>query len=284
MGATPNSSERFRIFVPVSAYKKSGSGATERRIGGLISTESEDLDGEVILQDGLDFSTFLDKGYFNDNHSPKMADSLGYPTTVQIVEKGQIMPNGRVAPARGTWAEGYLFPDYEPADKIWNLVNSMDKAGGSRNLGFSIEGEVLRRQGPNGKTVARARVDHTAITHCPKNGDTGVSQLVKSLANGVWQEPVGGAPPIPPNSDIDEIERELITRAATVGNTSDSPGNLGVTVPESLDDDLHIEKSDRVLSHAEAISWVLRRIPGLSRDRAEEFVSITSVAKSRNLL
>jgi len=53
------------------------------KIAGVISTEEVDLQGERVLQKGLDFGYFLKKGVFNYEHQPGAQNLLGYPTKVR---------------------------------------------------------------------------------------------------------------------------------------------------------------------------------------------------------
>ncbi len=52
------------------------------KIAGVISTDEVDLQGERVLQKGLDFSYFLKKGTFNYEHQSGAQNMLGYPTKI----------------------------------------------------------------------------------------------------------------------------------------------------------------------------------------------------------
>ena len=52
------------------------------KITGVISTDEVDLQGERVLQKGLDFSYFLKKGTFNYEHQAGAENMLGYPTKI----------------------------------------------------------------------------------------------------------------------------------------------------------------------------------------------------------
>jgi hypothetical protein len=177
------SSSSFQFFAPLTFFQKaSAEPGKQRRIAGVISTEKLDKQGEVVIQKGLDFSPFLEEGWFNDNHSKKTADILGYPDKngVKSFQKGDRLPDGTVAGSQLTWAEGYLL-DTPDADRIWNLGQALQKAGGARRLGYSIEGNVQRRTGPANKVVAKALVRNVAITNCPVGDGTRLEVLAKSL-------------------------------------------------------------------------------------------------------
>lgn len=178
-------SQDFEIFAPLRFYK---SGENDLAVAGVISTEALDQQGEVVLQDGLDFSYFMSKGWYNRNHGSRPEDVLGYPTQVIKFKKGQQLPDGTVAEANGTWAEGRLYGEYAPAREIWNLGAAIQKSGSGRALGFSIEGKIGARKGQDRKVIAQAQVHNVAITHCPVNADTRLLTLVKSLQNPTLAE------------------------------------------------------------------------------------------------
>jgi hypothetical protein len=136
-------------------------------IRGVISTESVDLQGETIAQNGLDFSYFLRKGWLNLDHKPGVENVLGYPLSVET--RG-----------RETHLEGVLLLDRPKAKEVYDTARSLQKAGGGRRLGFSIEGQVIERDPKNPKRILKARVLNCAITHNPINADTAL-ELLKSL-------------------------------------------------------------------------------------------------------
>lgn len=185
----------FQFFAPLSFFEKaSAPQGQRRRIAGIISTEVKDKQDEVLLQRGLDFSPFVKSGWFNDNHSKKTTDVLGYPDgDVKRFKKGDVLPDGQVAKSNGTWAEGYLLETPE-AERVWTLAQALKKSGDKRRLGFSIEGQVLERTGPGGKTVAKAIVRNVAITNCPVGEDTRLEVLAKSLARIEKGMTMGDAP------------------------------------------------------------------------------------------
>ena len=137
------------------------------KIAGVISTEEVDLQGERVLQKGLDFSYFMKKGTFNYEHQSGAENLLGYPT--KVVKR----PNY-------TEVEGVLLLDQPKARDIFETASAMRKAGGHRTLGFSVEGQVLERDPMDPKIVTKAKVINCAITSNPINPDTSL-ELMKSV-------------------------------------------------------------------------------------------------------
>jgi hypothetical protein len=138
------------------------------KIAGIISTDEVDLQGERVLQKGLDFSYFLKKGTFNYEHKPGAENMLGYPTKI-TQRKGY------------TEVEGVLLLDKPRARDIYETAAALNKAGGHRTLGFSVEGQVLARDEMDPKIVKKARVINCAITSNPINPDTTLN-LIKSVS------------------------------------------------------------------------------------------------------
>lgn len=243
----------FKFELPIEVWEKAGEPGKERRIGGIISTESKDRQGEVVLQRGLDFSEFVSNGWFNDNHSKATSDILGYPTKI---EKRTV--NGRPA----HFVEGYLLPDYPPADKIWKLAQSLQKTG--RRLGFSIEGSVVRRAGTNDTVIAAAKVRNVAITACPVNTDTGLDVLTKSLQAMEMSE--GG---------------EWFRRALMAGGDGGFGDGSALRV-ESLERDKHVlagptpTKKRKVLTKAEALEFLRSKYRGMTDAHAERIFSFAA--------
>ena len=170
----------FRVYCPLDAFEKAGE-EHAMRIGGVVSTDQLDKQGEKIVQSGLDFGEFMGSGWFNDNHGQKTTDVLGYPTDVKLVRKGDRLPNGKAADANGWWAEGYLL-DTDDGRKTFALCRSLAKS--PRRLGFSIEGKVVKRSEADPDTILRACVRNVAVTHCPVNPGTEMVALAKALSAG----------------------------------------------------------------------------------------------------
>jgi len=174
----------FRLMIPgLIAWEKSGD-EHAMRFGGIMTTDRLDRQAEVVFQDGLDFEPFLATGWFNDNHSQKTGDVLGYPTDVRRVKKGDSLPNGQISNVNGHWTEGYLL-DVPEARKVWSRIRALE-SNPHRRIGMSVEGSVLERgvTVDRRKLVKRAVVRNCAITHCPINVDTGVEALAKALISG----------------------------------------------------------------------------------------------------
>lgn len=267
--------DQFQFYAPLTFFEKADAAPGQQmRIAGVISTEKLDKQGEIVLQNGLNFDPFLEHGWFNDNHKKGTDDILGYPTAVKKFQKGEILPDGSVADSNGTWAEGWLIPSGR-GKKIWELGRDLAKAGNARRLGFSIEGNVQKRTGPGRRTIAKALVRNTAITNCPVGYGTRLECLVKSMDAIEHGE---------------DVDKALTATGANVAPPGVSPATMGPTTGEgagriiqtqSLEDD---EDDEKKLSKAECLEVIRLRYPKCSSRFAERvYDTLTTLAEQRML-
>lgn len=176
----------FTIYCPITLAKATAGGDPSKRlrIAGVVSTDKLDKQSEEILQEGLDFSDCLREGWFNDNHSgSSVTGPVGVPAGVTFFRKGQTLPDGRKAHRPCWWVDGYLLDD-EQGQALYAKLQAVEKTGGDRRYGFSIEGSVVERDPFQPHRVKKAKVRHIAITHCPVNTDSYLVTLAKALSSG----------------------------------------------------------------------------------------------------
>lgn len=263
------SKDEFRLNIGELSFfeKASAPEGRQRRIGGVVSTETLDRQNEMLLQNGLDFNEFVNYGWFNDNHKVAPSENnpnpsnttnlVGYPELAQQFKKGEILPDGNIAKANCHWAEGYLLEGYKPADDLWNLAQALNKT--PRRLGFSVEGKIQRRDPLNKSTVTKAIVREVAITKAPVNTDTQLQVLVKSLSMG---NPVPGE--------------------AIVGSkTGEGAGQVLV------EEDLEKKKKKnlkKALTDSQAFAWLDIKYPNISPETKARIISLTRDLKLQNKL
>lgn len=260
----------FRINIDeVSFFEKADSDSDKkRRIGGLASIETRDRQKELLIQRGLDFSEFVEHGWFNDNHSRATEDVLGYPSNTQYFSKGQKLPNGRIAKASGHWVEGYLL-NTKKANAIWDLATNLQKT--PRRLGFSVEGKIQKRDSLDKSIVAKALVREVAITKSPVNTDAQMDILVKSLSIV---------------DDEDEMEKTLTVGTVTPGQAITGPktgeGSGQVLSCESLEKKK--KKTIKSLTDSEAFSFLDKRYPKISPYIKGKIIQLTRQLKQTGKL
>lgn len=173
------SEDTFSCFIPaqtvlVKGGEKGADKSGKRWIQGVASTDARDLQGEIVAQNGIDFSYFLKHGFFNDDHKPGPDAKVGQPTEAKLTKNG-------------LWVKGFLFKNNDPtkrtkADEYWDLMNDIAASGSDRKVGFSIQGKVLRR---NGSTIEKCWIQDIAITTQPVNTATW-AEIAKSLSAQKW--------------------------------------------------------------------------------------------------
>lgn len=160
--------ESFHFFMPVERIEKSEKDG-KRFIQGVASTDDRDLQGEVVRQNGIDYSYFLKHGYINDDHKDGPEHKVGEPV------------EARMTPA-GLWMKGFLYKGKERAEYWWEHINTLAQNASSRKVGFSIQGKVQRREG---NTIAKCWLQDVAITASPINTNTW-AEVAKSLSAQKW--------------------------------------------------------------------------------------------------
>lgn len=181
--ATRKSFDAFARWVPMTLQKASDTEEdseeiTKAMIGGICSTSDMDFEGETIEQGGLDWDYFLNHGWFNHEHQQGTANVLGHPTKIEPVGDNK------------TRVEGVLYLDKKLGQEIYETARAMQKAGGERSLGFSVEGQVLMRDPTQPKRVLKARVLNVAITSAPVNPHTNLELIARSMGAVVgYQSP-----------------------------------------------------------------------------------------------
>jgi hypothetical protein len=234
-------SESFSCWVPAQAVlvksSKDGADSTGKRwVQGIASTASRDLQGEIVDQDGIDFSYFLKSGYFNNDHKPGFENKVGQPTECKITKNG-------------LWVKGFLFKNHAQADTIWELLSSLAASDSDRRVGFSIQGKVVRRAG---QKIQKCWIQDIAITPAPVNHTTWC-EIAKSLSAQSWD--------LTKDKDAREAEEKALTAA-------------GPLVPESLGNKLKEETTSKSFTFDEAVEHLVKSI-GVDKDTAESIARIT---------
>lgn len=152
-------------------------GAVVYPFQGVCSTEDRDIEGETLIQKGLDFAPFMDMGEFNWNHIPFAM--VGVP----VGKKAWF--DDKVWKSQGEILGGLTAMTHNgmtyTTDQIVEQHNALKKAGMNKGLCQSVEGKVVERS-PCGHYVKKATIYNIALTFQPINGGTNVDMLAKSLA------------------------------------------------------------------------------------------------------
>lgn len=169
----------FLPFEPVGDVADLEKADAEWLIRGIVSSELEDADGDIIVQKGIDWSYFLKSGFLTREHPAMPENIIGEPLSVDPVEIDGIAASVLVA---------RLFKDRPLAKGIWESSVGLKKSGSSRKLGLSIEGHVIGQR--DGKRVPTSRVTTVAATAVPKNSITFFDPIMASVI-AASQTPAG---------------------------------------------------------------------------------------------
>jgi hypothetical protein len=103
--------EDFGFWVPLSICKSARSTKSkgkdgQRDIEGIASTVHVDLQHEKVVQVGIDYSYFMEHGFFNNDHKPGFENKVGEPTECRVTKDG-------------LYVKGFLYKEHKIANDIW---------------------------------------------------------------------------------------------------------------------------------------------------------------------
>lgn len=173
---------KYNIFVPMdiegSVEKSEQSSDGEWYVRGFATTPDLDLQGDIILPQGVDMSYFLTKGWINYEHKQDAEYIIGVPTD-----------NCRVDLSKGLFVEAKLLKDNKYAQSMWELARTIQKSGINRQLGFSIEGAITSRNDRDNRVIEGVTVRNVALTTHPANPQATWETVVKSWTTGHGTSP-----------------------------------------------------------------------------------------------
>ncbi len=163
--------ERFTLWGAFDVVEKSDEDGTPLRgqIKGIATSQAIDADGETIVQDGIKWDYFLDKGFVSLEHPLGVTNIVGEPVSIERIRMDGIDATALTAD---------LFLNDATARDIWEKSNTLKKANSKRRLGFSIEGRCLER---DGTIINKSEVMSVAISPVPKNPYTWFEPIMQSL-------------------------------------------------------------------------------------------------------
>lgn len=158
--------------------------ATEERwlVQGIASCEATDADGEEIIQKGMDCAPLMQSGYINWDHRDKDGPAylIGYPIEFRFVRArdyaGQL---GKSVDGPALWVKGELYKNKPIAKAVWDHMDAAKST--PRQLGWSVQGRVLKRDDVRKSRVLKSAVHQLAITHQPKQLLT-FAEIAKSFS------------------------------------------------------------------------------------------------------
>lgn len=159
-----------------------GTPALKGWVEGFMSTEEPDVDGDIILADGIDIEEFLRSGFWCYEH-PSMAHTLVGRSTEAWVDSH---PSG----FKGLKTRGYFYLADPMGKMLYEKASVLAKTehDETRHLAWSVEGKGVdvepRKEG--GLLIKKSKIHTAAVTHRPKNGKSRfvpVYDIAASLAD-----------------------------------------------------------------------------------------------------
>lgn len=171
---------KFNVYLPidrVSAVKKSEKGVKHNGdylVAGYASTGAEDLQGEQIDPAGIDDSYLVSDGWVDYEHDTDQV--IGVPTENTHVD------------SNGLYLEAELFKNMPQVQDIIKLYHNIKDNDIDRNLGFSIEGNVIERDPDDESIIRQVQITGVAVTKNPANTEATWELLTKSLTAGATKD------------------------------------------------------------------------------------------------
>lgn len=170
----------FTQFCPLDINKGGLDVSVEGLIRGIVSAQWRDQQGEVLVQDGMDWS-YADKyGVLNEDHdnSPgKVLGELGerWDTTYEP-------PNapGTSVPATGLAARLYM--GKPRAREAWETIKAqLESPWSKRRMGYSVEGSAIARDSGSPRVILKSAIINTALTQHPVFPGARLTSIAKSM-------------------------------------------------------------------------------------------------------
>lgn len=193
-------------------FIKGGEGGTMRMYG-WASTPALDSDSERVVQEGLDTTELLSKGWINWNHQSEKI--IGIPQVAEIRDRGDNL-------GKGLYTEFDLLKGHKLAQEVWDLSKALKGTG--RNLGLSLEGKKLEVD--RGRIV-KAKVMNIAVCPNPRNPEASVEALVKAIVTGEDDAEDRFSPLLLEKSDMVERVGDIV--AAAMSKALDAGYDVGGT-------------------------------------------------------
>jgi len=250
----------WSFWMPATLGKSSYRNASPTKISGVASLESPDHADEEVLQEGLDWSYWLQHGFFKWNHGTPDRPSL----PEEFVGVGTLAERREVDGVARTYVEGDLF-DTPMARQVIDLARALEKEG--RQLGLSVEGGILVRQERDGQPLS---LDRDGVWR----DEQGVAGQGARIARAVVVDVTITAHPMHPEARMSLARSLLSALDAGHGAPADAPGAGAALLPQSTEPQPPAKPAapGRSLSHDEACLAVLKRYPHMPYSEAERLV------------
>jgi hypothetical protein len=177
--------DQNNILFDIPLMKSEDASDDRWLVQGVASCEVVDADGEEVVQKGIDCAPLMARGYINWDHRDREGPAylIGYPLEFRVVKAHDFARQlGKSVDGPALWVKGELYKNKPVARAVWEHIQAT--AGGPRQLGWSVQGRIVERDGVKKSRIVKSQLHHLAITHQPIQQLT-FAEMVKSLTAGV---------------------------------------------------------------------------------------------------
>jgi hypothetical protein len=245
-------SKNFKFYVPLEdsyiekslKLEKEDSDPTSWKLGGIASSNEEDLEGEIVIPGGIDTSYFLSYGYINNNHLKGSENKIGIPTKAELNSKG-------------LYIEGYLLKSHPASKIIYETLKEMAKNKFPRRGGWSIEGKTVLQEG---KKIIKSWLLDVAFTFSPVNQTT-YADVLKSLKTCAEDNSL---------ESIDYLSASSVDKTLEAGYAVEGQTDGGALRQQDLESKLKV-LINKGLSYDEAVGYIILK-SGASLEAAKKIL------------
>ena len=227
--------------VPESDIAKAGD--AEAKMGltkGIASSELKDADGEIVEQDGLDFS---------DCRLVTLEHPLG---VVNIIGETLDFEQVTVKGFKATQASANIYLTDPLGRATFQKAVSMNKAGAKNKLGWSIEGNATEREPGR---IKKAKITSLAVSAMPKNRMALFDPIAASLISGIG----GGVPGLPLMWPMFKAEAGYPTQGVPSSNAFAAKIAQSIQCVHGSDTDALDDATAKLLKRMPHITWMQGR-------------------------
>lgn len=171
----------YSVFVPIEDHDLLKSVSVDENgdyiVQGVMSSDDPDEEDDSITPEGMDCSYFLEKGWVKYEHGKNPNQFIGEPLEVKV---GRFEHPTLKKAVNGIFVKARLFSNRDLTKQAIEAINDLEKSQTRRRMGWSIEGNVVKRHPKTGK-ILKSVLRNVVLTMNPVNTTTW-AELAKSFA------------------------------------------------------------------------------------------------------
>lgn len=238
-------------------------------VQGVMTSDDTDEEDDSITPEGMDCSYFLEKGWVKYEHGKNPNQFIGEPLEVKV---GRFEHPTLKKSVNGIFVKARLFQNRELTKEAITAINDLEKSQTRRRMGWSIEGNVVKRHPKTGKVI-KSVLRNVVLTMNPVNTTTW-AELAKSFAKE--HELVDVDEPI--DKAMDLAGAQAITPQSLEGSSEEDPQKKWIELFRATVKKALMEKSFGAqfiasVEDAENLAFSEALAKGLDYEEADEYAS-----------